>query len=542
MPKANLMLINQNAYLKIIVGKKEIDSRFYYLLQSVKVHHSRGKVTKGTIVFKDPDYEIQNSNVFNLAQRIHIYGGWQSEFYEKGPFKVSGLELEYGSDGSPMFTVELKDPTVTEMSKKHKSKSYKGKRVKDVFQEVADSYGFKARLDIEDSDNYLFGDEFTLTQSLEDDSRFLQRLADKIGYEWSMVNDTLIVERPELNKAKAIELNYRIKDRSIKVFKPNLKIQREGKKVAAKNKVIMVDPLASNADYFDQLYELGLFEEPATVITDSSIGQSANEPYANEVRRYDRADILSVDVEREKALEVQLIEIPAKDGEPYSEDFDAYMQQLQADNSINTSDITTKLQNTRDRFKEIISGNESEEAIRQAGRIDFEANPDRALLSTDKKVNVFIDPRTGRNYYSTENIVRASQGQAIPVEPDKAKKQAEAANRKVVPIECEIVPTVPSWSWFAIENVFIDGVGKKVRGYYEIHEAVLTIDKDRGVQTTLKGKKRRSGTKKGQGQGNTSDPNNPRPNQIQIQSNTKVYIDRATGVNVYAPVFSQGGK
>jgi hypothetical protein len=396
-------------------------------LSSVQVLCERGKAEELNMTFADPDYTMQA--VIKPSSTIIVKAGWKSEVRAKGPYKITEYKPSFPGSSSPSIAITGMSIAATKMNLNQRAVSYIGKTAKEIFQEIATRYNLTLQWIVDDEDNIQFTDNKSMTQTRETDKRFLSRLVDKMGgYNWGVDGLTLFVSPPEYS-TKDIPLNYRIKDKSILSFEPEIKVFVNGGHKKGKKQVAFLDFFNSDNPAFAELSEIRPEE----------------------------------DVERSEELEEQ------------SRDYF---------NGSTGGGLFDKAKN--------ILGLESDPAeviksrIPQPGQ---QAQPPATFEDAKTELYRLLEVGAG-NTIPLPNItpkeqVKGDAQSATAQFADEANIQLKKAQRKLVVAGGTLVPTFPSWDWTAREAVILDGLSPICNKRFEVAKATLTYDNSKGLQTSL---------------------------------------------------------
>lgn len=254
MPIARQNMKDWGAQCVIVVDGVRLPPNVMRSLKSVQVVHERGKATSLSMEFTDWDYEIQNKWIKPNAT-IYVTCGWRHELRTKGPFKITEYSPSYPDSQAPSLSIQGASAPATKMNLSYRTQSYNGKTAKEVFEEVANRYNLSLEWIVDEQDNIEFTNNFPLTQAAQTDKMLLARIASKMGgYIWGAEGGVLFVQPPEY-ATETIQMNYRIGDKTIMSFTPEIKVFTVGGKKGKKT-VSNIDVFDGESDIFSQLTDI----------------------------------------------------------------------------------------------------------------------------------------------------------------------------------------------------------------------------------------------------------------------------------------------
>lgn len=260
MPIARQNMKDWGAQCRIFVDGVRLPPNIMRLMKSVQVVHERGKATTLSLEFVDWDYELQNKWI-KPNSTIIVTCGWAHELASKGPFKITEYAPAYPESSSPTLSIQGASAAATKMNLTYRTQSYNGKTAKEVFEEVAQRYGLTLEWIVEDDANIQFTDDHSLTSASETDRQLLTRVASKMsGYVWGTEGGVLFVQPPE-HATEVVQLNYRVKDKTIMSFTPEIKVFVNGGKKKGKKTAAGLDMFDADKGLFEQLTDVALQEE-----------------------------------------------------------------------------------------------------------------------------------------------------------------------------------------------------------------------------------------------------------------------------------------
>lgn len=478
-------------FLEIVVGNYTFSNDDLMLVRSVQVVEERGKPDTCAIELSDPKFEMANNPMFAYGVGIKVTSGWTDEKSVKGPFTIVKHSPNYPANGDVTFTIECKTQAVSHMNVRAQSKNHRGRKSSEIITEIAGKYGLSLLVDLKPSDDIQWSDDNGLVQSGETDARFLQRLCDRIGYDWGIKSGALYVQRPEKVNGRSTILEYRTGRRTLKSFVPELKTHSVGGKTSGKKQIAGVDLFQQQVDYLrDHVSGGGTFDGELEVLT--QVNQE----------RLARSEAVSFDSST------------TDDSGVYKGD--------KGDGGGEWSDVSAAANKLSSTIGGAIASFSSEKEKK-----------DRFATTNVLSDNTYIDKITGTDWNvktlgvtvpEIMGVVRSDVGGTVPTdEVGKARHGKKAVRTRITPIKATAVPTYPSWSWSALDTVFIRGVGKNYEGQMEVGKVTLRFD-NTGIHTTLELRKRTVGKKKGKNKnaklpngrdegedGSIDDPNHPRP-------------------------------
>lgn len=203
-------------------------------ISTVQLKLRKKKAKSGSMVIRDPDGELFDSEIFAKSRPIAFMMGWVHEATPVGPFVIKSYKKTFPETGDPSITVRFQDRT-HRMNKKQRRKRFTGKP-EDILKRIADRHGLG--YDITAPEGLVFTDDFPLIQANATDAKLMQQLADRYGYEWGVDGQTLYFRPPQTNdeisaQSEVSVLSYRLNDFSLRSFDPDIKFTRGGKKKAS---------------------------------------------------------------------------------------------------------------------------------------------------------------------------------------------------------------------------------------------------------------------------------------------------------------------
>lgn len=221
-----------------IDGVRLSPDRMRYFL-GLTVTHERGKSDTLDIDFADPDYVLQNS-IIRPNSTITVRCGWKHEVITKGPFKILDYKPSF-ADKAPGLSLSCANVAATKMNLNKRSASFKGLTAKDIFRKIASDYGLIPAFRIKPEDDLVFTDEKSFTAPSISDRTLLNKLCDRMGgYVWGVTDTILWVQQPE-DDGEKIVLDYRIQNKTIKSFTPEIKVLVRGNGKKSRKTVNNVD-------------------------------------------------------------------------------------------------------------------------------------------------------------------------------------------------------------------------------------------------------------------------------------------------------------
>lgn len=435
MPIARQNMKDWGAQCSIIVDGARLPANIMRLLKSVQVVHERGKATSLSVEFSDWDYEIQNKWI-KPNSTIYVTCGWRHELRTKGPFKITEYSPSYPDAQAPSLSIKGASAPATKMNLSQRTKSYNGKTAKEVFEEVASRYNLKLEWIVQDGDDVQFSEDFPITQAAETDKQLLARVASKMGgYIWGSDGGILFVQPPE-HAIETVQLNYRIGDKTIMSFTPEIKVfvsggRRKGKKTAASLDMFAADSPISQVLADSRSEEDDIGDEFGSLITGGR-------------------DLL-------RGVE-SLGTTTTSDGkeQTFTEQAGALLNSILPDISKENETPTT-----RERY-----GPPSQQNY---------VGLNQAVGDVYKFISV----------ESPREKVEGNAVDATATTDDQLNRQLTKASRKTVVAGGTLVPTFPSWAWTAREAVYLNGLSTLTSSRFEVAKATLTYDNSKGLQTVL---------------------------------------------------------
>jgi len=203
-----------------------------------KLHLEVASVQVDSILGAADHFTFVVNNAFNIAQREFIRIGERTlpEFFEFGaPVKISmgygdaaGLDVmltgiiteistNFPSAGIPQLTISGFDHSFC-MTKGTRSKPWPNRKDSDVVREIAVEHGLQPKVE----DTGVVHDQ--IEQSQESTEQFLQRLAQRNGFECFVRLDDLFFRRPANDQSAAIELTW---GRGLVSFSPEIRLTEQ---------------------------------------------------------------------------------------------------------------------------------------------------------------------------------------------------------------------------------------------------------------------------------------------------------------------------
>lgn len=451
-------------------------------LIGVQLVHKKKEADTLEIEFRNPGITYPDLGIFDYGSRIYVLAGWNDEVETKGPFRVVDINYMFPEAAEPTFKLICKDPTATIMAAQSKSKKI-NKLLDELVREVALEHGMVPDMDITAEEQILLD----TVQRGESDTALLQRLAVKHGFVWFVRGNTLYWQRPDKAKAATYRLCYRMGDFSCKRFVPELKAKGPGgkKKQPAKQNAVCEDWLSAEE------------RENLELVTAARGGDAT--------ARKRLLDVVGATRERVEggvpwgsmpklpttlaAAEEQVQSLI--DGAP---SLSGLLEQTDAGEFLTSA--TRTIQQVKERGP--LSGQaaapggtrwglvevEGVLRLRSNGPLESRMEEEGPLFSSTPDFSDPDNPLT-----ETSEQVRGTDVSAPPQNAKEAKARLNQAT-KLVPIEAEITPTIPSWRWKAIETIDMQGVSARLSGLYDVVEARLGYTTSDGLTCVLKGVKR----------------------------------------------------
>lgn len=199
-------------------------------INSIEIKETVMGSDSATITITDPEFLYIEDNIFVEDNTVKLQLGWDNTTYrEEFSGYISAIDIEFGSDGSPVLTVTCMDNTHT-MNRKKKNETFKDMTSADVVKKKCAEYGFTCIID----SDYKFTKQETITQSDQTDIEFITSLANNEVYPFTarLVGNTFYYVKMGKLETPKMTLTYRNFPHEIISFSP--KINKETKKVEIK--------------------------------------------------------------------------------------------------------------------------------------------------------------------------------------------------------------------------------------------------------------------------------------------------------------------
>lgn len=561
MPYADFALRQKTPKLYVQIQNYLLSVEEMRFIKSVKVIHELEKADTCEIVFFDPEYYFLNTGIIQPQFYFMLYGGWDDELSSKGPFRIKEMDPDFPESGEVTYKLTLTDASVAKMSIEEKSISHIGKTASQVVGDIAREYNLTTDIQILPNDEVVFTADDPLTQ-LETDAKLLQKLCMRMGYVWGVRGGVLYFQRPDQQMTNPYIFEYRIGKKTLKDFKPKIKLFQPGGPKKATKCTSFVDFLKTQLDTSTTVGDTGdraiqQLDNAFTVAAVSAKARSAQDkPGASFNINNARGDLTgALRYEDKKGFKFT----PVAEVDPHGAKVDGNdggaeaLYEEMRNGKVDDALLKSRLPRIKaHRFieKELASEKIS---LNVEGMFNMDDPVKQLLTTTLRSVDGYsggeqtIYKFTSAPEPTAYTKVQADAGGAVPQSEDKAKKHAAKKFTQVAkPVEATMKPTIPSWNWVGDETVWVVGVADICEGLYTITKATLTYDNQKGLDTVLEAKKGKLGRKKKcspgivcyeepGANGSLYDPNNPR-NPLNIaRENAKSFTTGFTrGVNAFS--------
>lgn len=538
----------RTAKLYIQIQNYVLNTEEMRFIKSVKVVHENKKADTMELVIYDPNYYFFNSGIIQPTFYFTIYCGWEDEVEKKGPYRIKELQPNFPESGEPTYTIRCTDASVHQMAVQDKSVTYTDMTATQVVQQIAKGYNLKLDINILPQDEVTFTANAPFTQ-LQTDAQTLQRLANKMGYAWGVRDNTLYYQRPDTIDSNPYILEYRIGKKTIKSFKPKIRIYRPGSKKRGKKCLTWTDML--NQEIRDRSTSLptpvsgDIFESSivkakqgiqslknisATAVVDFQKQQAFENPGKRfDIRNVSGEIVGNIQYDEKSGLKFQ----PYAEIDPVGSKTESQDGGTELDRSIDTPAYA--YHKRKGRYNAAVAEGVIEPEVFKVRAIDGITGEETTYTrNLNSFTNLVGDPEAYK-------FQKPDSSGGNPSTEDAAKKKAAKRFRqKQKTISATIVPTVPSWRWSGYEVVYVVGVADMCEGLYTVKKVTLTYDNTKGLHTVLdctKGKiGRRKKCKKGiicyekpGNNGSINDPDNPRKPISTSRSERRRVINGVTG-------------
>lgn len=442
-------------------------------IKSVSITFQEGKGDTGKVSMLDPDLELFDARVFQEGRKLSFILGWDNECDARGPYPIKKISPSLPSDGELSLTVDFQDMT-QKINKCQKQQKHVNVAPHVLVKRIAQAHGLG--YDIDSIRNVEFTDDDPLIQANQTDAKLLHRLSLKYGYVWGIEGGVLYFRRPETLRMRGQQgrvkvLSYRINDRSLESFAPEISMQEDKKKIGGTSKDTNVD--LDKGKTFKNLLDRaksGKFD-PAMLASLGGAPKGEREAAGQEIVSFLEEAAGGEGMSVPDLSEIVMPRGPSGNegsggaGSLASWETDGTQQSLPATDGGGTG---PKIGGT---FADILLGKMKREA---------DPNPEPGATSATQTHNEAVESEPGDE-----------SGAAAPVCEDESNKRAGA---KIGPrsevIKATAKPAVACIRWRPGHETIIAGVGERMSGLYKVQQVDQSVTQD-SFQTSLKVVKRK---------------------------------------------------
>lgn len=210
--------------VKLAMAKKQC-------ISSIDIKETVEGSDVATLKINDPEFLFIDDDIFIEENTIKIVFGFEGFTYRhKFTGYISAVDIDFGSNGTPVLTLTCMDKT-HRMNRKKKNRTFKNTTSAAVVTSILKNYGYVCHVE----GGYPYEKQETITQSNQTDIEFVTKLAsDEIYPHTSYLTekDFYYKKMGNLSGDPKLELTYRKYPHEIISFSP--KINKETKQVEIK--------------------------------------------------------------------------------------------------------------------------------------------------------------------------------------------------------------------------------------------------------------------------------------------------------------------